>query len=51
VTGRLISLAAGVLPEFSPVEMATAAVASGWPAVGIWVDPAPRSGREQATRA
>ena len=40
MTGRLISLAAGVLPEFSPVEMATAAVASGWPAVGIWVDPA-----------
>ena len=40
MTGRLISLAAGVLPEFSPVDMATAAVVSGWPAVGIWVDSA-----------
>lgn len=36
----LISLASGVLPEFSPGETAAAAVAAGWPAVGIWVDPA-----------
>lgn len=36
----LLSLAAGVLPEFTPPEMAAAAVAAGWPAVGIWVDPA-----------
>lgn len=40
MSGRLISLAAGVLPEFTPVEMAKAAVAAGWPAVGIWVEPA-----------
>lgn len=36
----LLSLASGVLPEFSPVETAAAAIAAGWPAVGIWVDPA-----------
>ena len=36
---RLISLAAGVLPEFTPQQVAAAAVASGWPAVGIWVEP------------
>lgn len=35
----LLSLASGVLPEFSPVDTAAAAVAAGWPAVGIWVDP------------
>jgi len=40
MTVRLISLASGVLPEFSPCETAAAAIASGWPAVGIWVDPA-----------
>jgi sugar phosphate isomerase/epimerase len=37
---RVISLAAGVLPEVTPQQMAAAAVASGWPAVGIWVEPA-----------
>ena len=37
---RVLSLAAGVLPEFTPQQMAAAAVASGWPAVGIWVEPA-----------
>ena len=36
----LLSLASGVLPEFSPVQTAAAAVAADWPAVGIWVDPA-----------
>jgi sugar phosphate isomerase/epimerase len=36
----LISLASGVLPEFTPQRTATAAVEAGWPAVGIWVDPA-----------
>lgn len=36
----LLSLASGVLPEFSPVQTAAAAVAGEWPAVGIWVDPA-----------
>lgn len=40
MTERLISLASGVLPEFSPIETARAAVAAGWPAVGIWVEPA-----------
>ena len=35
---RPLSLAAGVLPEFSPEQMAAAAVTAGWPAVGIWVD-------------
>lgn len=34
----LLSLASGVLPEFSPLQMARAAVDGGWPAVGIWVD-------------
>jgi sugar phosphate isomerase/epimerase len=40
VSHPLISLASGVLPEFTPEQTATAAVAAGWPAVGIWVDPA-----------
>jgi sugar phosphate isomerase/epimerase len=39
MTERLLSLASGVLPEFRPDEMAAAAVAAGWPAVGIWVEP------------
>ncbi len=37
---NMLSLASGVLPEFSPMETAAAAIAAGWPAVGIWVDPA-----------
>ena len=36
----LVSLASGVLPEFTPEETASAAVTAGWPAVGIWVEPA-----------
>lgn len=40
MTERLLSLASGVLPEFAPTETTAAAIASGWPAVGIWVDPA-----------
>ena len=40
MTIPLLSLASGVLPEFSPEQTAAAAVAAGWPAVGIWVDPA-----------
>jgi sugar phosphate isomerase/epimerase len=39
VTSRLISLASGVMPDFSPVETAAAAVKSGFPAVGLWVEP------------
>ena len=35
---RIISLAAGVLPDFSPQETVGAAVAAGFDAVGIWVD-------------
>ncbi len=37
---HLLSLAAGVMPEFSPQETIAAAVASGWPAAGVWYDPA-----------
>ena len=39
VTYPLLSLASGVLPEFTPQQAASAAVAAGWPAVGIWVEP------------
>ena len=35
---RLISLAAGVMPDVSPQETVAAAAAAGWPAVGIWID-------------
>jgi sugar phosphate isomerase/epimerase len=35
----LLSLAAGVLPEFSPEQTVAAAIAGGWPATGIWFDP------------
>ena len=34
----VISLAAGVLPEFSPQETALAAVAAGFDATGVWID-------------
>lgn len=37
--GRILSLAAGVLPEFTPEQTAGAAAEAGFPAVGIWVDP------------
>ena len=35
---RLLSLAAGVQLDVAPVDMATVAAQSGWPAVGIWFD-------------
>ena len=35
----MISLAAGVLPEFSPPETVSAAFAAGFDATGVWVDP------------
>ncbi len=35
----MLSLASGVLPDFSPEETAAAAIEAGWPAVGIWVEP------------
>jgi len=38
-TAPLLSLAAGVLPEFSPEQTVAAAVEAGWPATGIWYDP------------
>lgn len=40
MTEPLLSIAAGVLPEFTPQQQAAAAVETGWPAVGIWVEPA-----------
>ena len=36
---RLLSLAAGSLPEFSPVEVANAAAEAGWSGCGIWFEP------------
>jgi len=39
MSGHLLSLASGVLPEFSPEQTAAAAIAARWPAVGIWVEP------------
>lgn len=38
MSSHLISLASGVLPEFTPVRMAAAAADSGFRAVGLWVD-------------
>lgn len=35
----MISLAAGVLPEFSPPETVSAAFAAAFDATGVWVDP------------
>lgn len=37
---RLLSLATGSLPEFSPVEVVEAAAAAGWEACGVWFDAA-----------
>ena len=34
-----ISLASGVLPEFGPLETVQAAVAGGFDAVGLWIEP------------
>jgi sugar phosphate isomerase/epimerase len=39
-TEPLVSLAAGVLPEFPPEVIVAAAAESGYPASGIWFDPA-----------
>ena len=35
---RLLSLAAGTVPELSPVETVRVAAAAGWPATGLWYD-------------
>lgn len=51
---HLLSLAAGVMPEFSPEQTIAAAVASDWPAAGVWYDPATWTGettREVRDRA
>jgi len=37
-TARPISLAAGVMPDFGPVETSQAAVAAGFDMAGVWVD-------------
>jgi sugar phosphate isomerase/epimerase len=39
VSEPLLSLAAGVLPEFPPDAIVAAAAAAGYPASGIWFDP------------
>jgi sugar phosphate isomerase/epimerase len=39
LTTHLVSLASGVLPEFTPRQMAAAAAGSGFEAVGLWVEP------------
>jgi len=36
---RLLSLATGNLPEFTPVQVVEAAAEAGWKACGIWFDP------------
>ncbi len=50
---RLLSLAAGTMPEFTPVTTVEAAATAGWPACGIWFDPdawTPAVGREVRRR-
>jgi sugar phosphate isomerase/epimerase len=39
MTDRPISLASGVLPEFNAVAVADAAVAAGFDAAGLWIEP------------
>lgn len=38
VTRPKLSLAAGVMPDFTPEQTVAAAAAAGWDAAGIWVD-------------
>ena len=40
VGSRLLSLAAGTAPDIGPAETVDAAAAAGFPAVGVWFDPA-----------
>jgi len=49
VTPPLLSLAAGVLPEFPPEAIVRAAAQAGYPASGIWFDP--ETWTEATTRA
>ena len=37
-TPRRLSLAAGVMPDFTPQETVAAAAAAGWDSAGVWVD-------------
>lgn len=37
---RVLSLASGVVPEASPLELIDAAAAAGYTAVGLWIEPA-----------
>ena len=49
MTARLLSLATGNLPEFTPVEVVNAAAEASWAACGVWFDPAtwtPQTTRE-----
>ncbi len=39
MNAHLLSLASGVLPEFGPVDTADAAIAAGFEAAGLWVEP------------
>ena len=49
MTAHLLSLAAGVLPEFPPDEIVRAAAEAGYRASGIWCDTA--TWTEATTRA
>jgi sugar phosphate isomerase/epimerase len=40
VTRRLVSLAAGTILDVGPADVVRVAADAGWPAVGIWFDPA-----------
>lgn len=40
VGSRLLSLAAGTVPDIGPADAVDAAAAAGFPAVGVWFDPA-----------
>ncbi len=46
---RLLSLAAGTVPELDPVETIRVAAAAGWPATGLWYDA--ETWTESTTRA
>lgn len=45
---RLVSLAAGTMVDVGPEEFVAIAATAGWPAVGIWFDPATWTDRTAA---